>query len=176
MIELLVLRHAKSDWDANYRGDHERPLSKRGEQAAKAMGLLLARPRIAPDVAVSSTAVRARTTAQRVLDEIGRAGLTAPSLQLDETLYGAGVEQWLEAADRAMTTSGRTEGRVLVASHEPTCSAVVQSLTGARVRFPTGAVAWIHVPRLDTRGVLHAFLIPRLLGRQEPPVRPTHPG
>lgn len=163
MIELLVLRHAKSDWDANYRGDHERPLSKRGEKAARAMGRLLARPRIAPNVAVASTAVRARTTASRVLNEIAKAGLEAPSLQLDESLYGAGVDQWLDAAARALSAVGRDHGRVLVASHEPTCSGVVQSLTGARVRFPTGAVAWISLPRLDDRGVLHALLVPRLL-------------
>lgn len=168
MIELLVLRHAKSDWEANYRGDHERPLSKRGRRAARAMGRVLAQPRIVPDVAVASTAVRARTTASLVLEEIGKAGLSAPTLQLDETLYGAGTDEWLEAAGNALAASGRTEGRVLVASHEPTCSAVVQSLTGAQVRFPTGAVAWIVVPRLGARGTLHALLLPRLLEADSP--------
>ena len=168
MIELLVLRHAKSDWDAHYSGDHERPLSKRGRRAARAMGRLLAQPRIAPDLAVASTAVRARTTASLVLEEIGRAGLAAPALRLDESLYGAGTDEWLEAAGNALADSGRAEGRILVASHEPTCSSVVQALTGARVRFPTGAVAWIVVPRLGARGTLNAFLLPRLLETDGP--------
>lgn len=163
MIELLVLRHAKSDWDATYSGDHERPLSKRGRRAAQAMGRHLAQPRTAPDVAVSSTAVRARTTAELVLGEIAKADLEVPSLRLDENLYGANVDQWLEAAGEALAAAGREQGRVLVASHEPTCSAVVRTLTGARVRFPTGCVAWIELPRLDGRGILHALLLPRLL-------------
>lgn len=165
MIELLVLRHAKSDWDASYPADHERPLSKRGRRAAQDMGRALAQPRLLPDVAVSSTAVRARTTAQQVLAEIEQAGLPTPPLQLDEALYGAGVDEWLDAAGRALKAADRTGGRILVASHEPTCSAVVRHLTGARVRFPTGAVAWIHVPRLadDVRGTLHCLLVPRLL-------------
>src|SRR5438874_4156978 len=39
---LVLLRHAKSDWDADYGGDdRHRPLSKRGVGAARTMGRLL---------------------------------------------------------------------------------------------------------------------------------------
>ena len=29
---LLIMRHGKSDWQAPYEGDHERPLSPRGRR------------------------------------------------------------------------------------------------------------------------------------------------
>ena len=42
MLELLLLRHAKSSWDQPGVGDHERTLAPRGEAAAPRMGELLA--------------------------------------------------------------------------------------------------------------------------------------
>ena len=38
MLNIIIFRHGKSDWDANYDMDHNRPLSKRGYKAAKLMG------------------------------------------------------------------------------------------------------------------------------------------
>ena len=37
MKTILLLRHAKSAWSDPRLDDHERPLNRRGEQAAKAM-------------------------------------------------------------------------------------------------------------------------------------------
>ena len=38
MKRLLLLRHAKSDWDSGAAADHERPLAARGRKSARAMG------------------------------------------------------------------------------------------------------------------------------------------
>ena len=38
MKTLLFFRHGKSNWDADYDVDHNRPLAKRGRKAARAMG------------------------------------------------------------------------------------------------------------------------------------------
>ena len=35
MKSILLFRHGKSDWNASYKRDHDRPLSKRGVKAAK---------------------------------------------------------------------------------------------------------------------------------------------
>ena len=35
---IIIFRHGKSDWDANYSKDHDRPLSKRGINASKKWG------------------------------------------------------------------------------------------------------------------------------------------
>ena len=34
MRSLILFRHGKSDWDAPYSSDHERPLAGRGKEAA----------------------------------------------------------------------------------------------------------------------------------------------
>ena len=71
MRQLLVLRHGKSDWDADYRGDHERPLASRGRRAAAAVGRFLAAAGPMPDRVLSSSAVRALSTV-RLAAEAGR--------------------------------------------------------------------------------------------------------
>ena len=62
MKTLHLLRHAKSSWKDEALDDHERPLSKRGRETAKALGRYLRREKIKPDLVVCSTAVRATET------------------------------------------------------------------------------------------------------------------
>ena len=38
---IIIFRHGKSDWDATYSKDHDRPLSSRGIEASKKMGRFL---------------------------------------------------------------------------------------------------------------------------------------
>ena len=38
---IIIFRHGKSDWNAVYGKDHDRPLSKRGINASKKMGIFL---------------------------------------------------------------------------------------------------------------------------------------
>ncbi len=81
----MLLRHAKSSWGAPTLSDHERPLSPRGERAAAAMGMYLARSEPAPDVILCSSARRTRET----LDTV-RARLSgAPRVSVEDALYGA---------------------------------------------------------------------------------------
>ncbi len=62
MKTLIFFRHGKSDWDAEYHGDHNRPVAKRGRKAAKLMGRFLASTGQVPDSVVTSSALRARST------------------------------------------------------------------------------------------------------------------
>ena len=48
MLSLILFRHGKSDWDAPYANDHERPLANRGKEAARCMGRLLSHTRQVP--------------------------------------------------------------------------------------------------------------------------------
>ena len=61
MRRLLLLRHAKSDWPDGV-DDHGRPLAKRGRRACPLMGRYMADEALVPDLAVVSTAQRARET------------------------------------------------------------------------------------------------------------------
>ncbi len=144
MKELILLRHGKSDWGAEASSDHERPLNPRGREAAAQVGRFLETSGRRPDRIVSSTAVRARTTAERAAESAGWADL---SIELEPALYGASVDQVLAVA----AGSAPTVERLLVAGHEPTSSDVVRRLTGARVRFPTANLACIRLFITDWR-------------------------
>ncbi|MGB7955227.1 MAG: histidine phosphatase family protein [Candidatus Nitrosopolaris sp.] len=66
MKSVLVLRHAKSSWKHPDLTDHERPLNKRGKRDAPSMGRLLKKAHLVPGIIISSTAIRARATAEAV--------------------------------------------------------------------------------------------------------------
>ena len=85
MPELILLRHAKSDWGAGFVTDRDRPLARRGEKAAYAMGRALTLAGKMPDLVISSPAVRAETTARLA----AQAGEWPARIDLDERLYGA---------------------------------------------------------------------------------------
>ncbi len=66
MKRLTLLRHAKSSWDDVRLDDHDRPLSKRGLRDAPRMGERLARHGLEPDLLLTSSARRARQTAELI--------------------------------------------------------------------------------------------------------------
>ena len=68
MKSVILFRHGKSDWNASYGSDHDRPLNSRGIKAAKKMGLFLSTKNQIPDIVISSTATRAKTTAQLAME------------------------------------------------------------------------------------------------------------
>lgn len=86
MKALTLIRHAKSSWDDVSTSDHERPLNARGERAAPLMGAVLARRGFSPDAILSSTAVRARTTAKIIAGLIG-----ATKIEQRAEIYHASV-------------------------------------------------------------------------------------
>ena len=135
MKTLLILRHGKSDWGADYATDHDRPLAKRGHRAADRMGDFLDRTGQIPDLVISSTAVRARRTAELAM---GKGHRNSP-LQFDEDLYGAFAPAVLEL----IREQEETIASLLLVGHQPTWSELVALLCGAATRFPTAALARI---------------------------------
>ena len=71
MKRVWLLRHAKSSWDDELLGDHERPLAPRGRKAAARIARWAAANGLRPDLVLCSTAVRARATLEIVLPELG---------------------------------------------------------------------------------------------------------
>jgi phosphohistidine phosphatase len=63
MKHFLIIRHAKSSWDLTALTDYDRQLNERGHNDAPMMAKRLIDKQIAIDAFVSSTAVRALTTA-----------------------------------------------------------------------------------------------------------------
>lgn len=134
------MRHAKSDWDASYAADHDRPLSDRGVRSARLMGRYLTGNELEPGQVICSTAVRARTTAQLA----AQAGAWAGSIELDAALYESGPVGVLERASQAADTD-----RLMLVGHQPTWSLIVEHLTGQRVQLKTASVAVIELDASD---------------------------
>ena len=134
MKTLLVMRHAKSDWGSASSGDHDRPLAPRGLKAARRMGRFISESGVAPDLVVTSTAVRAKTTAELA----SRAGEWESPITDDPNLYASDVERVLDV----IAGIDPDVNRLLIAGHEPTWSSLVGWLIGGgRVSMPTAAVA-----------------------------------
>ena len=74
MKTLLVLRHAKSSRSDPALDDHERPLNARGRRDAPRTGKLVREYGLIPDVVINSDAVRARLTAEAVVEAARCAG------------------------------------------------------------------------------------------------------
>jgi phosphohistidine phosphatase len=153
MKTLLVLRHAKSSWDDAALDDHERPLNKRGRRDAPRMGELVREHGLIPDVVISSDAVRARLTAEAVIEAARYAG----AILLDRRLYLAGPADILSL----LRTVGEKAETVMIVGHNPGLEELVAQLTGDWQNLPTAALAQIVLPidrwrdlNLSSRGTL----------------------
>jgi len=160
---LYLFRHAKSDWDAEFGTDFERPLSKRGQRAAAAMGEFLGRADKTPDLILCSSAVRTRKTLQRAMKA---GGWDCDVEHLDE-LYTGNPRHVL----RVVREVSKRVDSLMVVGHETAMSETTALIIGqGNLRFPTGAVACM---QLEIRrwkdlepasGRLLFFVPPRLLG------------
>jgi phosphohistidine phosphatase len=163
MPALILLRHGKSDWDADNGGeDRARPLARRGRKGAQRMGRFMAHAGQVPDAAITSPAVRAADTLRLAMEG---GGWTCP-VRTATSLYGGGVSGLLAEVCQEPSATGV----LLAVGHEPTWSAALAALVGGgEVRFPTAALARIDfdVDRWDQvapgTGVLAWLVVPRLL-------------
>ena len=152
------MRHAKSDWEADYTSEHERPLNDRGVRSASLMGRLVAGLGLTPEYVLSSTAVRARTTAA-LASEAGQWGIR---VDLESGFYGSGPEAVLEVAAGVPNVE-----RVMLVGHQPTWGLLVHRLTGAEADMKTGSVAAIDfmiddwTMLAEAQGVLTSLQHPR---------------
>ncbi len=162
MLRLLLLRHAKSDWNQPGLRDHDRPLAPRGLRDAPRMGRLLKERALVPERALASTAVRARETARLALEA---AGAPAGTLRLVPDLYGSSPEEMLRiVADEGR--GGSPASPLLVVAHNPGMEDLVARFAGDREPFPTAALAVVSVAAgewaaLPDRGQLEARFRPR---------------
>lgn len=135
MKSLLFLRHAKSDWGAPFEKDHDRPINKRGRREAQRMGHFLTNLEFLPDRIVSSSAVRARSTLEHVV-EAGK--WDSIETVITDKLYEASLLDVLEI----VREQDETCSRLLLVGHEPTWSTMVERLIGsANIRMATATLA-----------------------------------
>ena len=142
MKTLILLRHAKSDWDDPTRHDHDRPLNKRGERDAPAMGNFLREKGVIPDLIVSSTALRAKTTAEAVATG---AGYDPAEIVFRKELYLPPVETLLSTTKRLP----KDKEKVMLVAHNPGITSFLATITGNYQTVPEMPTCAVAVLELD---------------------------
>ncbi len=138
MKTLLLMRHAKSSWKQPELSDYERPLNKRGQRDAPRMGKLLLEQGLTPELILSSSAKRARDTA----DSVAKACHYDGEPELFDILYEESSGSYL----KLLRILPNTYERVLVVGHNPVLESVLLSLTCTFKRMPTAAIAHLELP------------------------------
>ncbi|WP_210529065.1 SixA phosphatase family protein [Rubellimicrobium arenae] len=165
-LNLLLVRHAKSDWDSPELPDHERPLNKRGRRDAPRMGRWIAEKGLAPRQVLCSDAVRTRQTLDLMLPHWPE----PPVVEHVAALYHAEPDRILRVLARA------TSDHVAVIGHNPGIGGVADFLArevpahSRWVDFPTTSVAalrfdlgsWAELE--EASGTVMAFAVPADLG------------
>ena len=96
MKKLLLVRHAKSDWEDLSLSDFDRPLNSRGNKAAPEMAKRLVKRGIIPEHLVSSPALRAFSTAKYFAEAFD---IKKKDIQLEAKIYEAPVSTLLEVVN-----------------------------------------------------------------------------
>ncbi|MGX0876310.1 phosphohistidine phosphatase [Roseovarius sp. MBR-154] len=161
MKELILMRHAKSDWGSPLLRDHARSLNKRGRRSATVLGEWLRAQDLIPDQIFCSSATRTQETCQR---------LNLPLVpELHDALYLA------EGPEMLRVLRGASGARVLMLGHNPGIAEFAASLVAAppaHERFddyPSGATLVVRFDIGDWAdltpgtGTVQNFVIPREL-------------
>jgi phosphohistidine phosphatase len=136
--QLILMRHAKSDWGTESVSDHERPLNKRGRHGADLMAQWFISKLDIPDKILCSSARRTQETVQRLAAFWDR----HPDTHLIPELYLAPPEQII----RQVNLHGGASRRLLVVAHNPGLENLSSHFLGRLTPFPTAAVAVFSAP------------------------------
>lgn len=134
--QLLVMRHAKSSWSDQRLTDFERPLNKRGLRVAPQVAEFIHLQGLTPDLIVSSSANRAKSTAELFVGNCE--GVREDHLTFTKDFYHAPAEVYCEFVDRFRDESVEN---LLLIGHNPGLEDLVERLTGQWRVMPTAAVA-----------------------------------
>jgi phosphohistidine phosphatase len=191
MKYLTLIRHAKSDWTTG-AGDHDRPLNERGLKNAPVVARFLGRTYLGmnetaallprPDRLITSTAMRAKTTAQIMREELGyNAGILVeePRAYLAEARSLLTIVREFDDAWNHVMLFGHNDGisefarkllqRDYLGRSMPTCSAAL-----LEIPWPS----WAAVEWSEAR--LVGYVTPKLIEKrfpenEEPKPAPDNP-
>jgi len=142
MKRLCLMRHAKSDWNHPELEDAQRTLNGRGVKSAEFLAGFIVEQGWAPDHALCSTAVRARSTIKPLAEKL--AGDCA--IDYRDDLYMAMPATLLKAVQQLDDKNDT----VLIVAHNPGLEMLAVELSDAESgeasgrmadHFPTGALA-----------------------------------
>lgn len=144
--ELLILRHAKSDWSSSAGTDFDRPLAKRGKNDAPRIGAWMYREGLIPEYVVCSPAERARQTVLKVCKMLE---LKKKGIVWEKDAYDASLADLLVILSRCPQDAST----VLLVGHNPGLEELVGFLAGDEVDepedgkvLPTASLARLEMP------------------------------
>jgi phosphohistidine phosphatase len=138
MKDLLLMRHAKSDWNDGGLNDHERPLAKRGKRDAPAIGRLLLAEKLFPKMILCSTAERAGQTADLLMAEIRFDG----KLFFYNELYASSIARYLKII-RGVPNGEASP--LMIVGHNPEMEEALYLFAGIHDHVPTACVIWLQI-------------------------------
>lgn len=140
--ELVLWRHAKSDWSDSTLSNYERSLSEHGRRSANKMATWIQQQGLIPDIIFCSTAKRAQQTLRRFCSDC------SIEIEYSDTLRTADLTTLLQH----LATIPAKIKRVMLVGHSPALEQLIAYLTTepmhtAEVRlFPTAAIAHLIMP------------------------------
>ena len=144
---VILFRHGKSDWDAEYNSDHDRPLAKRGIRDAKRMGKFLSKIEEVPELILSSTALRTRETTKLAME----AGNWDVDIELEKKIYEASYKEIINI----IKSQDDKYNSICLVGHEPIFSTIITLIDNKKkIKFPTATMARISFSTSDWKRVL----------------------
>ena len=139
MKTLLLIRHAKSDWNNSSLGDFDRPLNDRGKRDAPMMAHRLLDRKIKIDAFIASPAKRAKRTASMFAKEYKR---DKDEIIFIEELYGAPARTFYDV----ITKTNDKFDSIALFSHNPGITDFANILTDARTdNIPTCGIFAVRI-------------------------------
>ena len=169
MLNLMLLRHAKSSLADAGQEDSDRPLNDRGRHAATAVGRYMASNGLVPQLVLCSPARRTRETWGLVAGELK----ALPAILIAAEIYDFGDGKALMECLRQKAGAAQS---VLLVGHNPSIAGLAKSLAGKgsgslrdrlEKKYPTAALAVISLDRDNWKsltaepGTLLRFVAPK---------------
>lgn len=143
--QLLLMRHAKSDWKDAGLGDKERPLNPRGKETAPMMAHWVFEHDYLPNRVICSGAIRTQQTLELMMQQWSTIQTTNPSLVLPQVIIENSLYLASDALILSIAKSGANENEsgtcIMMLGHNPGMELLASKLSGCDVVMPTGAIA-----------------------------------
>jgi phosphohistidine phosphatase len=124
--DLILVRHAEAAQAVTGVKDIERELTAKGYRDAPRVGRYLHENAFFPDMIISSTALRAKSTAELLAEQLK---YELNQISYDEDLYNASIRTLLSAVN----ASKATLNKLLLVGHNPALSYLAEYLTGDEI-------------------------------------------
>lgn len=137
MKTLYIVRHAKSSWDDFSLADHDRPVSNSGRRKTIRVVEYLRKKGIVPELFISSSALRAKTTAFQIAEGLG---YPVEKVKIERQLYHAGTDDIFDI----LSAVPNDIQSVMIFGHNPTLTGFVNIFLQPKIdNLPTTGVVSI---------------------------------